>query len=148
MPALMTSRVLFTPARLAEETKAYWDPRGYSQQDVASALPGLGAITPVQVAIPEGGGTANDINSVTGGAVNNVNAFLAQGHNAFLDFINTLTGQSAQQAAQQNALALARANAQAEAAAAEASAAGWAAVAPWLAVGGAVIVVAVAIASK
>lgn len=134
-----TSRALFVPPRMAEEQKTYWDPRGYSQSDVASSLGSFGL---------SGGGGFGRLGLISAqpapdSGVADLNSVLAQVHNGFTDFIDTLTGTKAQQQAQQNALALAQIQAQQSYANEQVSSAGWVQATPWLAIGGAVVVVAI-----
>lgn len=123
-PATMPSHLFRTP-RLAEESKPYYQPlypQGVAASMSANAgLSGLGAITPIQTGVQP---------------VDVVQDFLAQGHNAFMDFLGGLTGQNAQAQAQENAIALAQVQAQAAAYQAQASAAFWDHAIPWLAVAG------------
>lgn len=130
------STLLFTPPRMSEERKVYWDPRGYTQAAVTTgslgSFAGMGSV----VAQPAPDNGVADLNSV-----------LAQVHNNFTDFINTLTGTDAQEQAQANALALQQLQAQQVVAQSQYSSVAWASAAPWLAIAGGAVVVAIVVSA-
>lgn len=115
------SITLFTPPRMSEERKVYWNPGGYSQSARASGLGGLG---------------------------DGFSDFFKQLHSGFMDVVDTVTGQRSQREAQQNAIALATLRAQQAEAEARSRSEGWGAAAPWLAIGGAVAIVAVVMSTR
>jgi len=123
------STVLFSPPRLAEERKTYWPGMSqYSQSAVASSMGGIGL-----------GGLGSD---------NMWADFLNPIHNNFMDLVDSVTGAKGQREAQQNAITLAQLQANQSAYEAEQRAQGWSAVAPWLAVGGALVVGAIMLAAR
>ncbi len=124
------SVVLFTPPRLAEERKVYWGGlQQYGQASVATgSFGGLGQL----------GADAGDA----------ISKVLSTVHGGFMDFVGIFTGQPAQEKARQDALFLAQLQQQQALAEAQARSEGWGKAAPWLAVGGAVVAVAVVMAAR
>lgn len=122
---MMQRRVLFVPPRLAEERKVYFNPAGFTQAAIATAGGnGLGAL----------GDWFTDI-------LNTVSTNVG-------DLVQTFTGQKAQAQAREQALELAQLRARQAEAEAQARSQGWGQAAPWIAVGAAVLGVAVVMAAR
>ena len=122
--------VLFTPPRLAEERKVYWGGlQAFDQRATATGtFAGLGQL----------GEDAGDA----------ISKVLSTVHGGFMDLVGTFTGQKAQEQARRDALLLAQLQSQQSISEAEQRAECWGKAAPWLAVGGAVIAVAVVMAAR
>ena len=121
MNTAFRSVVLFTPPRLAEERKTYW--------------PGLSQYSQPAVAT----GSFGDVD---------LNETFKVIHANVMDGWDTLTGAKDQRIAQANALSLQQLRAEQTIYEARSRQEGWSIAAPWLAVGGAVAIVAIAMAAR